>query len=291
MTRKEAQVFWVVGLIVVVIVAVVVFLPAGSSAGSSDKAAKDTGESPDSSDILVVETDAEPVIASPASATSSPERVETARVPESTPPATATIPTFDATAAAELAEAKTADEIERADNLAISKPPQPVAPVAVPSGATAGSVEVTVGKSHTVGSGDSLARIARRYYGSEAPANIERIVTANPTVLTKGTKSVLMPGMKLAIPDLGVEAAVSSAQPAVAEASSAPAAAAASEPTVQLEAEKIHVVAKGETLAKIASRYLGSSSPDTIKKIMQANPQLKSANAISIGQKIKIPAK
>lgn len=49
-----------------------------------------------------------------------------------------------------------------------------------------------------------------------------------------------------------------------------------------------HVVAKGETLSKIAERYYGD--PGLYKKIVEANrPLIKNPDLIQIGWKLRIP--
>jgi nucleoid-associated protein YgaU len=54
-------------------------------------------------------------------------------------------------------------------------------------------------------------------------------------------------------------------------------------------AEKVHVVAKGESLSKIAQKYYGKASLWT--KIHEANKdQIKNPDLIKPGQKLRIPA-
>jgi nucleoid-associated protein YgaU len=49
-----------------------------------------------------------------------------------------------------------------------------------------------------------------------------------------------------------------------------------------------HTVAAGDTLGKIAAKYLGSSGPKALKKLQDANPGL-DAKRLKIGQEVKIP--
>jgi hypothetical protein len=57
------------------------------------------------------------------------------------------------------------------------------------------------------------------------------------------------------------------------------------EPTVPpAPTPQVHIVAKGETMSKIARKY-----GLTIEELMAANPQIKNQNKIAIGDEIKIP--
>jgi nucleoid-associated protein YgaU len=49
-----------------------------------------------------------------------------------------------------------------------------------------------------------------------------------------------------------------------------------------------HTVLAGDTLGRIAAKYLGSSGPKTVKKLQDANPGL-DAKRLKVGQEIKIP--
>jgi len=51
---------------------------------------------------------------------------------------------------------------------------------------------------------------------------------------------------------------------------------------------RFHTVASGDTLSEISMRYYDTSRK--VKEILAANPEIKSATALKIGQKIKIPA-
>lgn len=53
-------------------------------------------------------------------------------------------------------------------------------------------------------------------------------------------------------------------------------------------AAQTHTVAAGDTLGKIAAKYLGSSGPKAVKKLTDANPGL-DARKLKIGQELKIP--
>jgi len=53
-------------------------------------------------------------------------------------------------------------------------------------------------------------------------------------------------------------------------------------------AMQVHTVASGDTLSEISMRYYDTSRK--VDEILAANPEIKSATALKIGQKIKIPA-
>jgi tetratricopeptide (TPR) repeat protein len=73
----------------------------------------------------------------------------------------------------------------------------PVTPPADTAGAPAAAAPVAAGpRSHTVVSGDTLARIARKYYGNSG--NWPKILEANKATLDDPTK--LKPGMVLVLP-------------------------------------------------------------------------------------------
>jgi len=56
----------------------------------------------------------------------------------------------------------------------------------------------------------------------------------------------------------------------------------------EIDATQWHVVAKGDTLSKIAKQYYGD--PGLYTTIFEANrDQLKDPNLIKIGQKLRIP--
>lgn len=50
-----------------------------------------------------------------------------------------------------------------------------------------------------------------------------------------------------------------------------------------------HVVVKGDTLSEIAQRRLGSGSPAAVRRLMEANPFLKSPDVIALGSVLIIP--
>lgn len=50
-----------------------------------------------------------------------------------------------------------------------------------------------------------------------------------------------------------------------------------------------HIVVAGDTLGKMAAKYMGSSGPKSVKKLQDANPGL-NAKRLKIGQEIRIPA-
>jgi LysM repeat protein len=129
--------------------------------------------------------------------------------------------------------------------------PAPAAPsessAPAPSGAST---------SHTVVKGDTLGAIARRYGTTSAAIKQANGMTSDTVVL----------GKKLAIP--GSSGPVKSAPPAAASGNS--------------HGSKVHVVAKGDTLSKIAAKY--GTTAEAIKK---ANGM--KSDTVVLGAKLRIP--
>jgi len=103
-----------------------------------------------------------------------------AAIPESTPPP--------------LPSGSTPEpEVRRALPLSAAAP---VVPAAAPASTPVASPTPSAPQSHTVASGDTLSRIARKYYGSSG--DWQKIAEANKAILPDPTK--LKPGMVLTIP-------------------------------------------------------------------------------------------
>ena len=137
---------------------------------------------------------------------------------------------------------------------------------AVSSGASAPAPS-GASTSHTVVKGDTLGAIARHYGTTSAAIKQANGMTSDTVVL----------GKKLVIP--GSSGPVKSAPPAksAAPAKTAPAAAAKS-----ATGGKVYVVAKGDTLSKIAAKH--GTTADAIKK---ANGM--KSDTVVLGAKLRIP--
>jgi len=123
--------------------------------------------------------------------------------------------------------------------------------------------ETTV--THTVRAGENLYLIAARYN-----VTVRAIMRAN----NLRNPNVIYVGQRLVIPTAAtVTPAATAGAPPAADAT----------PTPVLEAEQVHVVARGETLFAIALRY-GVS----VGELMRAN-NLRNANLIRPGQRLVIP--
>ena len=106
---------------------------------------------------------------------------------------------------------------------------------------------------HTVESGDTLGKIAAAHYGV---ASLYTVIFEANTPMLKHPDAIY-PGQVLRIPPV---------------------------------TELTHTVASGDTLGKIAKRYLGDAS--RYPEIFEANRgQLSSPDAISVGQKLVIPVR
>ena len=158
--------------------------------------------------------------------------------------------------------------------------PTGVSPAA-PASSAAPSGETT----HTVASGETMSKIAKKYFGNE---NAWRaIAKANPTVDPTSMKV----GMKLRIPASDSATKVSAtkaAKPAGSSPSTTPSAATTA---TAGGSDNTHVVASGETLASIARKYYGNTK--YWERIYSENKGLIGSDpaALKIGQKLKIPAK
>ncbi|HHS93605.1 MAG TPA: LysM peptidoglycan-binding domain-containing protein, partial [Campylobacterales bacterium] len=116
----------------------------------------------------------------------------------------------------------------------------------------------------TVKKGDTLALIAKRYYGNAM--EFKHIVRANPKI--KSHKTPLKLGQKLLVPYVGKTKTVKKK-------------AARKKP-------RIVTVKKGDTLALIAKRYYGNAME--FKHIVRANPKIKSHKTpLKLGQKLLVP--
>lgn len=148
----------------------------------------------------------------------------------------------------------------------------------VPSIAAGNSVQ------YTVHPGDTLRKIAYHYYHSASNASVRRLVHANRSFL-KNSRSVLLIGRKLVIPGAR-RVAVRVKTP--------------TRRTRTILAARIvkkvksgprgtsYRIRPGDTLAKIARKFLGSASPSAVRKIMRLNG-LKSANSIRSGAVLHLP--
>jgi nucleoid-associated protein YgaU len=183
-------------------------------------------------------------------------------------------------------------------------PNSPPAPVATPTPVPNPAGDVPTGTFYTVAKGDTLNVIAKRFYKSASKSNRLKIIAANPTLL-KDEKSTLQIGKKLLIPDVQTAAQSSPQMPAPVvppasdtlvlrpDTGNAAAPADADKPTaVKPSAAKptIYKVQSGDTLAKIARKFMGNCSGQSIKRIVAVN-KLESADDLEVGMVLKIPAK
>jgi len=133
-------------------------------------------------------------------------------------------------------------------------------------------------KQHIVAAGESLSKIAARYYGTGGKENVDRIYNANKSAIGSDPNKLKV-GMKLVIPNVSTSTTLvpvtirtSSTQPAT---------------------EKTHTVAAGESLTKIATRYYGSASKADIDRIYNANKSVigSDRNKLRVGIVLTIPPK
>ena len=153
--------------------------------------------------------------------------------------------------------------------------------------AAAAGLPRATGREYTIASGDTLGKIAAKFYKSNKPENVQRIVAANPAVL-KSASSMLFVGKKLLIPDLPVPAAPKRRRTATREPRRAPgrrlcprrrtaAVRASKDASGRLTAPKAdekkdavvwYVVKHGDTLGAIAARHVGNGNRPEIEAMM-----------------------
>lgn len=180
---------------------------------------------------------------------------------------------------------------------------------------------------HTVVAGDTLAKIAKQYYGSAKNSDVQKIVAANTAVLKDAT-TMLVVSKKLVIPGIApvapaaVAPIVTGPMPAPAKGGAAegvivyPPSASMTEaipPTMgpvpapktdlaktgdpkaglakadNKDTKKTYVVQSGDTLEKIAKRLAPSKTTDMVQKLMSLNG-IKDPTRLQAGSPLKMPA-
>ena len=158
------------------------------------------------------------------------------------------------------------------------------------------------GQEYVIAPGDTLGKIATKFYKTSKGEAVERIVAANPKVL-KDSKAMLIAGKKLIIPTVAAAAKVA---PPTASVVTAPAKrpsavvihapGGAKTPTApevsdapKKAAASVYVVQAGDTLEKIAKRVSPTGVTAMVKKIEALNG-ISDPTALQVGQKLKLPA-
>jgi LysM repeat protein len=157
---------------------------------------------------------------------------------------------------------------------------------------------------YVIASGDTLRKIAKKFYNSSKPEDVQKIVSANPATLKSAT-TMLVVGKKLTIPSAPpVPAQVATAlRPSDDGATAQPKTATAlvirtpgasrttADPhklSSKPDAAKSYVVQSGDTPEKIARKFGGSL--DFARQLMAVN-KIKDASKLQIGMKLTLPAK
>jgi LysM repeat protein len=157
------------------------------------------------------------------------------------------------------------------------------------------------GQEYVVAPGDTLGKIAYKFYHSSKGEAVGRIVAANPKVL-KDEKTMLVAGKKLMIPNAPVPVKGAPVVAAVAPVKKTPvvihqpggavAAAGTDEAkTIDAPVKKVatvYVVASGDTLEKIAKKLAPGHVSEMEKKLAAANG-IKDPTGLKVGQKLKVP--
>jgi len=154
---------------------------------------------------------------------------------------------------------------------------------------------------YTIVSGDNPWKISARVFGNGKYA--QQIVAANPGLnpakLKIGQK-IKIPAVAHATPRVPLEHAgtppissVAGTTPGLAVRTPGPvttsSVAANPHQPQNTTAGRTHKIQVGDTLGAIASKYLGSSGPKTVKKLLAANPGI-NPRRLKIGDELKIPA-
>lgn len=133
--------------------------------------------------------------------------------------------------------------------------------------------------------GDTVAKMARKFYGSDTKANRDLIINANAPLKADPRKIVI--GKSYAIPAKpGSEAASAG----TAAAATSPAATPTSVTAIPAAGERIYTVKSGDNIWKIAKEQLkNSNAADQIRKLNR--DVLKNGDNLKIGMQLKLPAK
>lgn len=159
--------------------------------------------------------------------------------------------------------------------------PGPVVPEAAAVAAAPKSQE------YKAQAGDTVAKMARKFYGSDTRANRDLIINANAPLKADPRKIVI--GKSYTIPAKPGSEAAPAAAVAGATATSPAATATAAAPAAGA-GERIYTVKSGDNIWKIAKEQLkNSNAADQIRKLNR--DVLKNGDNLKIGMQLKLPAK
>jgi nucleoid-associated protein YgaU len=161
--------------------------------------------------------------------------------------------------------------------------------VAQPGGMAAAQKNAAKGKAqeYEVQAGDSLGKIAAKFYGSSAKTYQDAIVAANPSL--KGDRNKILVGVSYVIP--AAEATAQGNQPASQQPQQPAQQATDRKPSEKPAAdEHWYVVKEKDTLWGIAKDQVGDSG--AVAAIKELNKDsLKGGDTVRVGMKLKLPAK
>jgi len=159
---------------------------------------------------------------------------------------------------------------------------------------------------HVIESGDTLVRIARKYYQSDDPSVVTAIFEANRDKLKSPDRIVTNRRLQLPYIQGHSNSAASGSPAKTITTSNTPAARdepnadTASDDTparsrrqlpLHRDPKRYYEIQSGDTLGGIAMKEYGTAHPDVLKQIQQANPKsIPDLNTVVKGRRIELPA-
>lgn len=158
---------------------------------------------------------------------------------------------------------------------------------------------------HVIESGDTLVRIARKYYQSDDPSVVTAIFEANRDKLKSPDRIVTNRRLQLPYIQGHSDSAASGSPAKTITTSNTPAvrgepnvdtardntpARSRRQPPPHRDPKRYYEIQSGDTLGGIAMKEYGTAHPDVLKQIQQANPRsIPDLNTVVKGRRIELP--